>query len=78
MSEVIKHRLATGMEYITKDISCEKCNNLEPRESEYTEAEFFCKEKQEFVLHPELTTCRERSIASLMTEEEAYLNAVED
>ena len=39
-------------------ISCAKCKNLEPRESEYTEAEFFCILNQEFVLKPELTTCR--------------------
>ena len=41
-------------------ISCAKCKNLEPRESEYTEAEFFCLEKKEFILTPELTTCRQR------------------
>jgi len=43
-------------------ISCAKCKNLEPRESEYTEAEFFCTEKKEFVLYPERTTCRERRL----------------
>ena len=43
-------------------ISCAKCKNLEPRESEYTEAEVFCTEKKEFVLYPERTTCRERRL----------------
>ena len=41
-------------------ISCANCKNLEARESEYTEAEFFCTEKKEFVLYPECTTCRQR------------------
>ena len=45
-------------------ISCAKCKNLEPRESEYTEAEFFCLEKKEFILNPELTTCRQRRTES--------------
>jgi len=50
-------------------ISCAKCKNLEPRESEYTEAEFFCLEKKEFILTPELTTCRQRRTESGNEEE---------
>ena len=50
------------MRLIAITISCAKCKNLEPRESEYAEAEFFCREKKQFVLHPELTTCRQRRL----------------
>ena len=48
------------MSLIAITISCAKCKNLEARESEYTEAEFFCLKLKEFILTPELTTCRQR------------------
>jgi len=64
MSETIKHRLAIGTAYITKDISCANCQILEPCECEETEAEFYCPVKEEYVLNPELTTCRKRRTES--------------
>jgi len=52
------------MSLIAITISCAKCKNLEARESEYTEAEFFCLKLKEFILTPELTTCRQRRTES--------------